>query len=390
MAEVETQPVRGDQGTGLAHVGAQHRTQGGVQQVGAAVVAGGIQPVGPIHLGRHGLSQGNVPLPDYAPVYDQPGHRAIGVFHRHLAVGAGNRANVALLASAFGIERRFLQHYFHALALHRMPCRRHQPLCVFRICRSVGPARLTHQNRRHHGVPDQALVTDEAGPFHSQVFVSGLYLHASAEYVGGPGQLARLLHCPVKPIHVHVETVLPGNFRGQFRREAVGVIQNEGFSAGEASSQLLATLFSRIDPFRKDLADPLQHPFRHGACRVFADRLNLALVQIAVLQPGLKGFPQRDQSLVQQARAGIHGLAKPFLFQVQHTEDEFLVLRQLTIDVTEPGQHLFGHLRQECRRVARRIRWVNSQPAPVANGPADNPPQDVTPAFVGRHDAVAN
>ena len=224
VAEVKPEPVRGDQGPGLAHVGAQHRPEGGVEQVGAAVVAGGVQPVGPVHLGRHGLPQRNVPLTDDAPVYDQPGHRAIGVFHQHFAVGTGYRPYVALLAAAFRIKRRVPQHYFHALSLHRVACRRHQPICAVRIAGSGRAARLAHQNRRHHRIPGQVPVAHESGPFRSKIFVGGLYLHAPAEYVGGPGEFARLFHGPVKPIHIHVEPVLPGNFRGQFRRETVGVI----------------------------------------------------------------------------------------------------------------------------------------------------------------------
>ena len=74
MAVIEAEPVRGHQRARLAHVGAKHLPQGGVEQMGAAVVAGGV-------LASPGSTRASTWSPrDMSPssttpqVHDQPGH----------------------------------------------------------------------------------------------------------------------------------------------------------------------------------------------------------------------------------------------------------------------------------------------------------------------------
>ena len=88
VVEVETQPSGVAQGAGLPHVGAEDGTQRGVEQVGAAVVAGGVQTTFRLNLGGYGVAQGNVAVGHRAPMDDEAGDGALRVLHLHAPVGA--------------------------------------------------------------------------------------------------------------------------------------------------------------------------------------------------------------------------------------------------------------------------------------------------------------
>ena len=106
MAKVEAKPVRINQGTGLVHVGAQHRPQAGMQQMGAAMVSGCIQSAVYVNLGGYLLPHGNVSLLHHAPVDDETGNRALSVLNPYHPVGTGDHSLVAELAAALGVKRR--------------------------------------------------------------------------------------------------------------------------------------------------------------------------------------------------------------------------------------------------------------------------------------------
>ena len=72
VVEVEAQPSGVAQRAGLPDVGAEDGAQGGVEQVGAAVVAGCVQAAFGLHLAGHGVAQRDVALGDHAAMDDEP------------------------------------------------------------------------------------------------------------------------------------------------------------------------------------------------------------------------------------------------------------------------------------------------------------------------------
>ena len=187
MAEIETQPVGGNQGTGLPDVGAKDGAQGGVEQVGAAVVAGGVQTAMEVHPGRHRLAQGHIAPFHHTPVDNQPGHRALGIFHPHQPIGAGYDTLVANLPAALGIEGRVFQDYLYRLALDGM-----------------AGGYVVHQQGGHQRFLLKLAITDELGMLHAQVFVSSVHLHTAGKALSGTGLLPLRLHLPFKTVHIHV------------------------------------------------------------------------------------------------------------------------------------------------------------------------------------------
>ena len=125
MAEVEAEAVWINQGTGLVHVGAQHRPQASMQQMGAAVVSGCVQSADYVNLGGYLVPQGNVSLLHYAPVDDETGNRALSVLNPYYPVWTGDRSLVAELAAALGVERRLRKDHLDPLALGGMARRFH-------------------------------------------------------------------------------------------------------------------------------------------------------------------------------------------------------------------------------------------------------------------------
>ena len=111
MAEVEAQTLRRHQGPGLPNVVSQHGAQAGVEQVGAAVVAGGVPAAGGVDLSRYRLPQGDIALLYNPPMHDEPGHGTVGIMHAYDPVGSGDGSPVAHLAATLGVHGRRLQNY---------------------------------------------------------------------------------------------------------------------------------------------------------------------------------------------------------------------------------------------------------------------------------------
>ena len=129
MREVEAQPVRRHQRALLAHVVAQHRAQGGVEQVGGGVVPAdglaarhvdGGQRVLPRHeLARHPRL-----------VRDQPGQRVHGVVDLGPAGLGHDGAGIAHLPAALGVEGRLVQEDLDDVAATVAAAVRHPPVAV--------------------------------------------------------------------------------------------------------------------------------------------------------------------------------------------------------------------------------------------------------------------
>ena len=109
VAEVEAQAVGGDERAGLLHVGAEHLAQRPVQDVRAGVVAP--DRLAPRRVDRRGrlLPRAQLALDDAHAVADEPGQRVGRVEHLGPPGVGGDRAGVADLAAALGVERRAVE-----------------------------------------------------------------------------------------------------------------------------------------------------------------------------------------------------------------------------------------------------------------------------------------
>ena len=84
----------------------------------------------------------------------------------------------------------------------------------------------------------------------------------------------------------------------------------------------------------------------------------------------------------QDAVALLKCTPEPLLLQADYPQNEVMVLQQFPVNVAEMAQDYLGHLGQE------RLR--QAQLASVADGPADDPAQDIAPPLVTGDHAVAD
>ena len=88
MVEVEAQASGVAQRAGLPDVGPEDGAQRGVEQVGAAVVAGCVEAAFGLDLAGHGVAERDVSLGHRAAMYDQAGHGTLRVLDLHATVGS--------------------------------------------------------------------------------------------------------------------------------------------------------------------------------------------------------------------------------------------------------------------------------------------------------------
>ena len=211
VAEVEAQALRGHQRPGLPHVWSQYGTKGGVQDVGAAVVARRVRPSFRVHRRPDRVAHGNFALLDHASLDDQSGDGALRVFHPHHPVGAADVALVAQLAATLGVEGGTVDDHLGLLAQGRMAHRN-----------------AVYQQGGHHRLLLGQAIAGELAAARAQVLVGGEHFHAAREGLGGAGLLTLRLHLPFEAVHIDIQAVLPGDFGRQLRREPVGVVEDEG------------------------------------------------------------------------------------------------------------------------------------------------------------------
>ena len=173
VVEVEAQPSGVAQGTGLPHVGAEDGTQGGVEQVGSAVVAGCVKAAFGLNLGGYGVAQGNVPVGHDAAMDDEAGDGALGVLDPHAAVGAGDDAPIADLPAALGVEAGFGEDDLNLLAgggvAHRL---------------------AIAQDAEDAGLDGRLIVAVKGSVAGAQVLVGGDDCHVAGDLVAGAVTLA--------------------------------------------------------------------------------------------------------------------------------------------------------------------------------------------------------
>ena len=95
----------------------------------------------------------------------------------------------------------------------------------------------------------------------------------------------------------------------------------------------------------------------------------------------LRAFPD-DKNTVEYVIATLKGPPKPFLLQPNHPHYKIAVFRQFPVGGAEVVHYHRRHFGQE--------GLSQAQPPPVADSPADDPPQHIAPPFVARHDTVPN
>ena len=157
-----------------------------MEQVGAAVVAGGVEAAFGLNLPCYRVAQGDVALGHLAAMDDEAGHGALSVLDVDAAVGAGDDAAVSDLSAALGVEAGIGQDDLHLLA----------------------PGGLSHglavaQDAKYAGLDGRPAVAVEGGVAGAQVLVGGDDLHAAGDLVAGAVALALGLHLGVEAVHVH-------------------------------------------------------------------------------------------------------------------------------------------------------------------------------------------
>ena len=164
-----------------------------------------------------------------------------------------------------------------------------------------------------------------------ELIVDLLLLPLGLALPGKPGPLLLLLELPAEAGLVDAQGLFPGQLLRQVEREAEGVIELEDLVAGK-------------------------------------DR--------AALLPGL------PDDLVEEAQARRKGEGEALLLGLADLGDVLDRGQELGIGVLHDVGDPPDELEEE--------RPVDADEVPLPEGPADEPPQDIAPAVVGRRDAVAD
>ena len=118
MGEIEAQPVRCYERTGLAGMAPEHCPQGGVQQVGGRVVAHNVVTSNGIDRGSGGIADFRFAAHDRAEVDDQTIDRLAHVCDRDLPalpVGRPDGSGIGDLPTGFDIEGGLGEHHSDGL-----------------------------------------------------------------------------------------------------------------------------------------------------------------------------------------------------------------------------------------------------------------------------------
>ena len=190
---------------------AQHFAQGLVHEVSDAVVAHGGGAARGIDLRLHGIAYLEHALCEHTVMAVHAGLDFLRVGHIKHHAGGGEPAGITHLATAFGVERRSVEHDHAGL-----------PRFQFVHAGAIGI-----QRNDAASVVGHFLVAGKNARF---AFVFEQLIHL--ELAGGAGSVFLLLHGGVKASHVHRHAALAAHVLRQIKREAVGVVQFEGHVAG--------------------------------------------------------------------------------------------------------------------------------------------------------------
>ena len=205
VAEVEAQPVGSDQRAGLLDVLAQHLAQRVVQHVRAGVVAADRGAAGDVDRGGHRDAGLQGASRDPRRVASQAGEGERGVEHLGLAAFGPDRAGVADLTAALGVERGAVEEQLDGPVVVGHDGQQARFGRVVGVSEELGDAELL----------DDLAVGVEA------VVVGRVALARRL------GPLALRLHLGIETGDVDGDVALAGDLFGQLQREPVGVVQQE-------------------------------------------------------------------------------------------------------------------------------------------------------------------
>ncbi|RIH81193.1 hypothetical protein Mterra_03332 [Calidithermus terrae] len=245
LAEVEAQAVGAHVAALLLHVGAQHRPQRGVEQVGGGVVLLGVAALR-VHERAHRGARLEGALLHPRHVQEDAVAVLLRRAHPRPALGPLQHPRVADLAAALGVEGRLVEHHLHLGAggglLEGLVPRQQQLDLGLRFGLLVA-----HED-------GAAVVLGEGG----QGLV-GLPEQVALEGHVAPGELLRLLQRALVAPGVHPDAAFVGDLEGEVEGEAVGVVEGEGVLAGEGVARLqprehaVQALDARLEGFEEAL-----------------------------------------------------------------------------------------------------------------------------------------
>ena len=218
VREIETGALGGDQRAFLADVFTQHLAQGGMQQMGGAVVQHrGLAAVA-VDARRELVADRDRTGFEPAGMTMEHGRQLLGVGDREAYRTRAQQAGVAGLAAGLGVERRAVEHH-HAMLAGRQ--RRHRQ-AVFQ------------QRDDLAAVQFQRFIALEFG----RVQVGhqlGRQADAAAELAGGAGAFALLLHQVLvlrHRIRRRLQAAFAQDVEDEVGRATEGVVQQEQLLAG--------------------------------------------------------------------------------------------------------------------------------------------------------------
>ena len=221
MREVEAQMVGADRRTGLMHMRTQHLAQGGLQEMGAGMVAHGVEADAFGHFEADFLIGMDNAFGHFHLHHDEGGHGLDGVGDFQLAFGGGDEAGVAHLAAASAVERR-LEGDDKALVAH--------------VQHVHGQGVFVEQGH-DAGIGLEEVIAHEFGlhAFFEQALEAAGKVLFTGTLPRGAGAFALGLHMFEEAFLVHGEAALVGHVGNDVEREAEGVVEAEGHFTGDDS-----------------------------------------------------------------------------------------------------------------------------------------------------------
>ena len=217
--EVEAQALEIHQGSGLANPGVHHLLEGRLQQMGGGVIRLGPAPAGPVNLAMHHIANREAAALHPAAVHKHIAVAAHPLDHHDqtVAIGAVAHQHAAIphLTAAFAVKRRGVEHHLH------------------RITSSGLLGRLTIYNKSLHAaaVLQQFVATEACGLQLGCHLINGILQSEIDAHGSRLGPLTLLLHRRFKAIQINADSMLFGDFLGEFQGEAIGVVKLKSLSA---------------------------------------------------------------------------------------------------------------------------------------------------------------
>ena len=286
--EVEAEPLEIDQRTGLADRGIHHLLEGGLQQVGGAVVGLHAAAAGPVHPGHHQITHRQAAALHPAAVHK---HAAVAAHaldrHDHPFATASlprQHATVAHLAAALAIEGGGIEHQLHGIT----------------GAGALGGLAIHHQGQHAAGVL-QGLITHKGGGLQLSSHLLNRPQQGEVEaHRRRLGPLALGLHRRLEARQIHREAMLLGDLLGELQREAIGVVELEGLLTGDP-------LRAGRQHLRQQLLAALQG-FEEAGLLAFQFRENHAA---ALQQLGISRRHQGDRRLPPRRQEGLVDAQQP-------------------------------------------------------------------------------